>query len=170
MMKTTIALTLLLLSGCTNTPKEHAAKANEHITASVFTRSDSLAVVTNVKDFFKAFDERELQKMNDIMDPTMTIIHHNGVTTNREEMITIIKETKNWWPRTRKLSQFECIADADLAIVGLHNEVIFSLPENKAVVEPYRETWIFKRIENQWKAVRCHYSKITVDKHSEEVQ
>jgi ketosteroid isomerase-like protein len=99
----------------------------------------------------------------------MKIIHHNGATTSREEMIVIIKETKNWWPRTRKLSEVEFIGSPNMAVVGILNEVIFSLPNNKTVEERYRETWIFKKTGNQWKPVRCHYSKIMVDKHSEEV-
>jgi ketosteroid isomerase-like protein len=131
--------------------------------------SDSALMVTIVKDFFKSFDDRDLQKMNELLDPAMKIIHHNGATTNREEMIAIIKETKNWWPRTRKLSEVEFTGSPDMAVVGVLNEVIFSLPNNKTVEERYRETWIFKKTGNQWKPVRCHYSKIMVDKHSEEV-
>lgn len=167
-MKKNILFLLVIVIGC-NTESSQPGKTGDH-NNTAFTKADSVAVVALVGDFFKAFDERDLQKLNDIMSPEMKIIHHNGAVTNREEMITILKETKNWWPRKRKLSDFECITDADLAIVGLHNEVIFSLEGNKTVVEPYRETWIFRKTGDQWKAVRCHYSKITVEKHSEEVE
>ena len=168
-MKKNVLFLLVIVIGC-NSKSGQPGKSGEHHKNASFTSADSVAIVAGVKNFFKAFDERDLQKLKDIMSPEMKIIHHNGAITNREEMIAIIKETKNWWPRTRKLSDFECIGDADLAIVGVNNEVIFSLAENKTVMEPYNETWIFKKTGNQWKAVRCHYSKVTVDKHSEEVQ
>jgi len=169
-MKSNLFFFLVMIVGCTNISKQPAVTLSEQHTSPGFTPEDSLVVVTSVQEFFKAFDERDLHKMNDILDPRMKIIHYNGATTNREEMIDILKETKNWWPRTRKLSGFECIGSADLAIVGVYNEVIFSLPENKKVIEPYKETWIFKKIANQWKPVRCHYSKVVVDKHTEEVE
>lgn len=155
--------------GCTNTQREQPENTIEYDTNMDLKRSDSAEVVMIVNDFFKTFDERDLQKMSDILGPAMKIVHHNGATTSREEMIEIIKETKNWWPRTRKLSEVEFIAIPDMAIVGVLNEVTFSLPKNKTVEERYRETWIFKKVEKQWKPVRCHYSKIIVDKHTEEV-
>ncbi len=46
---------------------------------------------------------------------------------------------------------------------------LFLLPNNKSVYEPYNETWIFEKIKDEWKAIRCHYSKITVAKHTEDV-
>lgn len=157
-------LLLVIVTGYTNPTTSQPLKNSDHDK-----NSDSAVVVTMVKDFFKSFDDRDLQKMNDLLDPSMKIIHDNGATTNREEMIAIIKETKNWWPRTRKLSEVEFIGSPNMAVVGILNEVIFSLPNNKTVEERYRETWIFKKTGNQWKPVRCHYSKIMVNKHSEEV-
>jgi len=130
-MKISILLLLLVVAGCKSSPKELPAKTDIHTAATGFTSADSTALVTIVKDFFKAFDEKDIEKMSSILGPAITIIHHNGATTNREEMLAIIKETKNWWPRTRTLSNFECIADTGIAIVGCDNEVIFSLPENK---------------------------------------
>ena len=168
-MKKILFFLLIVMIGCTNAQKEQPVKTIEYDTNMDLKNSDSLQVIAIVKDFFKTFDDRDLQKMNDILDPAMKIIHHNGATTNREEMIQIIKETKNWWPRTRKLSEVEFIGTPDMAVVGVLNEVTFSLPKNKTVEERYRETWIFKKVEKRWKPVRCHYSKIIVDKHSEEV-
>ena len=164
-MLLTSFFSMVVITGCTNAKKEQSVKTNEYDK-----NADSLQVVAIVKDFFKAFDERDLQKMNEILGPGIKIIHHNGATTNRDEMLTVIKETKNWWPRTRKLSDFEFIGSTDIAAVGVMNEVIFSLPKNKKIVELYKESWIFKKIETQWKPVRCHYSKVIVDKHSEEVE
>ncbi|CAN5324599.1 hypothetical protein BH11BAC5_BH11BAC5_12240 [soil metagenome] len=163
-MKKKLIVLLVVIIGCTNFTISQPVKIKQHDK-----NADSTEVVTIVKDFFKSFDERDLEKMNDLLDPSMKIIHHNGATTNREEMIGIIKETKNWWPRTRKLSDVEFNGSPNMAVVGILNEVIFSLPNNKMVEERYRETWIFKKTGNQWKPVRCHYSKIIVDKHSEEV-
>ena len=168
-MKKILFFLLIIMIGCTNAQKKQTVKTTELDKNPALKNSDSIQVVTIVKDFFKTFDDRDLQKINDILDPAMKIIHHNGATTNREEMIQIIKETKNWWPRTRQLSEVEFIGIPDMAVVGVLNEVIFSLPKNKTVDERYRETWIFKKVEKQWKPVRCHYSKIIVDKHSEEV-
>jgi hypothetical protein len=168
-MKKNLLFILVIIIGCTNTQKETPLKTIAYDTNLDLKKSDSLQVVTLVKDFFKSFDERDLQKMHDLLDPTMKIIHYNGATTNREEMIQVIKETKNWWPRTRKLSEVEFMGTPDMAVVGVLNEVNFSLPKNKTVEERYRETWIFKKVEKQWKPVRCHYSKILVDKHTEEV-
>lgn len=85
-------------------------------------------------------------------------------------MVKIIEETKNWWSRTRKLSNFEYAANANFAVVGLMNEVAFSLPANKKVVERYNETWIFEKTEKSWKPIRIQYSKVMVEKHSEEVE
>jgi ketosteroid isomerase-like protein len=163
-MKKKLIVLLVVIIGCTNCTISQPVKIKQHDK-----NADSTEVVTIVKDFFKSFDERDLKKMNDLLDPSMKIIHYNGATTNREEMIQIIKETKNWWPRTRKLSDVEFIGSPNMAVVGILNEVIFSLPNNKMVEERYRETWIFKKAGNRWKPVRCHYSKIIVDKHSEEV-
>lgn len=70
----------------------------------------------------------------------MKIIHHNGATTNTAEMIKVIAETKDWWPRTRTLSNYAFTSDGNLSILGLKNEVTFSLPNNKKVYEPYNET------------------------------
>jgi ketosteroid isomerase-like protein len=163
-MKKKLIVLMVVIIGCTNFTISQPMKIKQHDK-----NADSTEVVTIVKDFFKSFDERDLKKMNDLLDPSMKIIHYNGATTNREEMIQIIKETKNWWPRTRKLSDVEFIGSPNMAVVGILNEVIFSLPNNKMVEERYRETWIFKKAGNRWKPVRCHYSKIIVDKHSEEV-
>jgi ketosteroid isomerase-like protein len=163
-MKKKLIVLLVVIIGCTNCTISQPVKIKQHDK-----NADSTEVVTIVKDFFKSFDERDLKKMNDLLDPSMKIIHYNGATTNREEMIQIIKETKNWWPRTRKLSDVEFNGSPNMAVVGILNEVIFSLPNNKMVEERYRETWIFKKAGNRWKPVRCHYSKIIVDKHSEEV-
>lgn len=161
---------LLAISGCTNSPTDKSAGTNQASNQQGSVSQDSVAAVTIVQAFFKAFDEKDLKMIDSLLIPSMKIIHHNGATTNTEEIIKIIEETKDWWPRTRKLSNFEFTSDGRLSILGLKNEVTFSLPDNKKVYEPYNETWIFEKLDNKWRAIRCHYSKITVDKHSEEVK
>lgn len=169
-MKYTFFFLLLFIIGCTSSPKEKSADTNQSGEQSNSKNSDSIEVVTFVKDFFKAFDDKDLKKINSLLIPSTEITHHNGATTNTAEMLKIIEETKDWWPRTRKLSSFEFISNSNLSIVGLLNEVIFSLPGNKKVIEPYNETWIFEKIDNSWKPIRIHYSKVTVEKHSEDVK
>lgn len=168
-MKKPWILLIVVIIGCNHSQQKQHMNTNEPAGNSSLKNSDSSAVVGIVEDFFKAFDEKDLQKINNLLLPSYKIIHYNGVTTSTDEMIKIIKETKNWWPRTRKLSDFEFMGNADMAVVGVLNEVTFSLPENKKVEERYKETWIFRKTGTQWKAIRCHYSKIIVDKHSEEV-
>jgi len=46
--------------------------------------------------------------------PTTKIIHYTGVTTDIDEMIIKIAETKNWWSRTRKLLDVEFFGSADM--------------------------------------------------------
>jgi len=123
-----------------------------------------------VRNFFKAFDEKDFKKIKKICIPKTQMIHHNGVTTNTEEMCKVIEDTINWWPRKRKIWDFDFFSSDNLSVLGLKNQVTFSLPKNKIIEELYRETWIFNKINKVWKPVRIHYSSITQQKHSEEVK
>ncbi|MFT3678680.1 MAG: nuclear transport factor 2 family protein [Ferruginibacter sp.] len=165
-----ISFLLFAIIGCANSPKEKSADTNLLNNQSSSRSLDSVAAVTVVQDFFRAFDEKDLKKIDSLFPPSMKIIHHNGATTNTTEMVQIINETKDWWPRTRRLSNYEFTSNGDLSILGLKNEVTFSLPSDKKVYEPYNETWIFEKMNDKWRPIRCHYSKITVDKHSEDVK
>jgi ketosteroid isomerase-like protein len=169
-MRYRLFLLLLVLNGCSNVQHDKSATFATLSDQTNSRSTDSVAAVTHVQDFFKAFDEKDLKKIDSLWGPSMKVIHHNGATTNTAEMIKVIEETKDWWPRTRKLSDFEFIANGNLSILGLKNEVTFSLPNGKQVYEPYMETWVFEKSGNSWHPVRCHYSKVTVDKHSEEVK
>jgi len=169
-MKYIFLFSILAIVGCSNSSQKQSTDTN-HPTIQQTSRSlDSVQVVRIVSDFFKAFDDRDLKEIDSLLIPATKIIHYNGVTTNTAEMNIIIKETKDWYPRTRKLSNYEFISDSNLAVVGLTNEVTFSLPENKKVVEKYIETWTFNKIENVWKPIRITYVKVITDKHSEEVK
>lgn len=169
------ALSIIVLSfvfiSCTSNQKPEAVQAvsTENNAGPADTKKDSSEMAMVVTDFFKAFDERDLKKINDLCIPETKIIHYNGAVTNTAEIIQIIKKTKDWYPRARNLSDFEYMAEDDLAVMGFQNEVTFSLPDKK-VNERYIETWIFRKIGGTWKPIRIHYSKITVDKHSEEVK
>ena len=169
-MRYTFFFYFLVIIGCTNSQKDKNADTNQLSSQPNSRDLDSVAAVSVVQDFFKAFDEKDLKKIDSLLIPSTKIIHHNGATTNTAEMNKIIQETKDWWPRTRKLSNFEFTSNSNLSILGLKNEVTFSLPDNKKVYEPYNETWIFEKIDNSWKPIRIHYSKVTVEKHSEDVK
>ena len=143
---TQLLFIILIAIGCSvNTKKEDGnleTKSNN-----INLRSDSIAAALIVKDFFKAFDERDTLKMKSLLLPATIIVHHNGAVTNTNQMMQVIKETKNWWPRVRILSDFEYMHDSGLCVLSLLNKVSFSLPGNKTVDEPYRETWIFKKMK-----------------------
>lgn len=169
-MKYILLFIVLIIFSCSNQNKENK-KILETKNVSMTTRmSDSTEVTNLVRDFFQAFDDRDLEKMELILTPSTIIIHNNGVTTDTKEMMNVIKETKNWYPRKRNLSGFEFDSDENFAIVGVLNEVTFSLPEDKEVYEPYNETWIFKKFDDKWHPIRIHYSKIIREKHTEEVE
>lgn len=123
-----------------------------------------------VSDFFKAFDEKNTDKISQICLPEIEMVHNNGVVTGLEEMNKIINETKNWYPRERKLSEFKTLIGDPFSVICFKNCVNFKLPD-KIVEEKYRETWIFKKDSlNTWKPIRIHYSRITQERHSEEVK
>lgn len=160
---------LLIITGCSNSSENDKLPTVNKDQATDTRQADSTATAGIIADFFNFFDERNVSKIDSLLLPETKIIHHNGAVTNTAELVQIIKETKNWWPRTRRLTDFEFTEDKDLVVAGVLNKVTFSLPGNKRVVEPYRETWVFKKVQGSWKTIRIHYSKITVDKHSEEV-
>jgi len=122
-----------------------------------------------VYNFFIAFDEKNTDKISQICLLETEIVHHNGVVTNLAEMNQIINDTKNWYPRERKLSEFKVLIGNPFSIVYFKNYIKFILPD-KFVEESYQETWIFKEISNIWKPIRIHYSIITQQKHSEEIK
>ena len=157
-----IILSVSIVS-CSNHESNNSKQNNLPITRS----QDSIAAVASVTNFFKAFDDKDVKKIALLLPGNMKIVHHNGAETSTSEMIKVIDETKNWWPRSRKLSNFEFVTDGKLSILGLKNEVTFSLPGNKSVYEPYKETWIFEKVDNSLRPIRCHYSKVTVDKREE---
>jgi len=124
-----------------------------------------------VSDFFIAFDEKNTVKISRICFPETEMVHHNGVVTNLKEMNQIINNTKNWYPRERRLSEFKTLIGNPFSIIGFKNFVNFKLPNNKIIEEKYIETWIFKKDAlNNWRPVRIHYSSVTQEKHSEEVK
>lgn len=169
-MKYILPFVAIIVFSCSDHSVENKNDSETKNEAVSMRISDSTEVTTMVHDFFQAFDERDIEKMESILTPATKIIHTNGVTTNTREMMDIIKGTKNWYPRKRNLSRIEFEGDENFAIVGLLNEVTFSLTGNKEVYEPYNETWIFSKTGNKWHPVRIHYSKIVQEKHSEEVE
>ena len=168
-MKHIFLFLIVTIVGCANPTKKESIETNEQTVKTNSESSDSVQIVKIVSEFFQAFDERDLQKIDSLLIPSTQIIHYNGITTNTAEMIKIIKETKDWYPRTRQLSNYKFFYGCDLAVIGLTNDVTFSLPKKK-VIEKYIETWTFEKIKGDWKPVRSAYSKVIADKHSEEVK
>lgn len=160
---------MVSILGCLNPAKKENDTRSELTGNTNSTYSDSVQIVKIITDFFRAFDDRDLQKIESLTIPSTQIIHNNGITTNTAEMVSIINEAGDWYPRTRHLSGYHFYFGCDLAVMGVTNEVIFSLPKKK-VEEKYKETWTFQKINGEWKPVRIAYSKLTADKHSEEVK
>jgi ketosteroid isomerase-like protein len=161
-MKIFLLISILTIVTSTNYPKKETS-INKISTP----QSDSTEVVKTVIDFFDAFDNRDLKTLDAILLPTSKIVHFNGVTTNKDEMMKIIRETKTWLPRKRRLSNYEFISDCNLAVVGFTNEVSFTSEQSETSEAKYTETWTFQKIGTSWKPIRITYSKVIADKHSE---
>jgi hypothetical protein len=163
-MNKNTGLLVAILLGCIISQNGHPQEQTEIEKGTISSNSESLAVITVVHDFFAAYDERDLTRLGNLLTPTTQIIDHNGETTNTREMLTKIEEAENWWPRKRKLWDFEYTSNGSLAVLGLKNQVNFSLPNNEEVETLYNETWILEKDGSEWKPVRIHYSKITQNK------
>ncbi|WP_197276681.1 DUF4440 domain-containing protein [Mangrovimonas sp. ST2L15] len=168
-MKYFILIPVLALLSCNNpSPKVENKTSDEN--PQVTRKTDSVAVTQMVGAFFIAFDARDYDQMEAMMTPQTKLVHHNGVTTSAREMLDIIKTTEPWYPRERILSQFEYEGGKDWALVGVVNEATFLLPEGEKLYAPYKETWFFQKTDGKWHLLRCHYSKITKETHTESVE
>ncbi|MCF1422087.1 YybH family protein [Mangrovimonas futianensis] len=168
-MKYLFFIPVLAFLSCNNPTQK---KGNEILDEDpqVTRKTDSAAVTQMVGAFFKAFDARDYDQMEAMMAPQTKLVHHSGVTTSAKEMLEIIKTTEPWYPRERTLSQYEYEGGEDWALVGVVNEATFLLPEGEKLYAPYKETWIFQKTDGKWHLLRCHYSKITKETHSENVE
>ncbi len=97
-MKYILPFITLIIFSCSNQSKENKKIKESSNELMATKKSDSTEVTNLVRDFFQAFDDRDLEKMEQILTPTSIIIHNNGVTTDTKEMMGVIKETKNWYP------------------------------------------------------------------------
>ncbi len=161
-------LTIALLSfiiGCSSSSENVVAERSENNEPPSI-EDDSLNTTKIAIDFFEAFDDRDLEKLDEILDVKTQIIHHNGVVTGKEEMIDIVKNAQNWVPRERTLRDFTFHSNASLAVVGFINEVTFLIP-NRDQTFRYNETWILEKKGNEWYPLRAHYSLVTAEQHSE---
>lgn len=134
------------------------------------TAQSEVASIALVRAFFVAFDARNEPAMLRLMAPTASLTHDNGVTTDVPTMMKIIRETREWPPRTRELSHFRVEPLAGGAqVLTLLNKVRFT-PAGRAPTESnYNETWVLEKGSNGLKAVRIHYSLVTREQHSEDV-
>lgn len=168
-MKYLLLIPILAFLSCNN-PTHKAENITLDDDPYATRETDSVAVTQMVGTFFKAFDARDYDKMEAMMTPQTKLVHHNGVTTSAKEMLDIIKTTEPWYPRERTLSQYEYEGGEDWALVGVVNEATFLLPEGEKLYAPYKETWFFQKTDGKWHLLRCHYSKITKETHSENVE
>ncbi|NIK91772.1 nuclear transport factor 2 family protein [Mangrovimonas sp. CR14] len=168
-MKYLLLIPILAFLSCNN-PTHKAENITLDDDTYATRETDSVAVTQMVGTFFKAFDARDYDQMEAMMTPQTKLVHHNGVTTSAKEMLDIIKTTEPWYPRERKLSQYEYEGGEDWALVGVVNEATFLLPEGEELYAPYKETWFFQKTDGKWHLLRCHYSKITKETHTESVE
>lgn len=129
------------------------------------------AGISTVRAFFTAFDARDETAMRRLLASTATITHDNGVTTDVPTMMRIISGTAEWPPRTRELSNFTIakLAGGD-EVVTFINKVRFTPARRQPSESKYNETWVLEKERTGMRAIRVHYSLVTQEKHSENVQ
>lgn len=150
----------LVLHACTPSVKEKSASQDSSDPKSTAI-ADSIEAVAAVQGFFDAFDARDLTKLDSILAPSSKIFHYDGSTTNRGEMIQLVQEASEWWPRKRNLTDFEFTTDGKISILGLKNDVDFTMTNGKTMSRIFLETWILEKYNNVWKPIRCHYTIVS---------
>ncbi len=120
-----------------------------------------------VREFFKAFDERNVTALEGMFLEGATIVHHDGVEVTIPAMLADLRAVKNWRPRTRALSHFEAVQAGDVIVVGCLNHVVFQIAGTAPAESTYNETWVLQRTKGGWRAIRAHYSRVTKQQHTE---
>jgi len=132
-------------------------------------QADDVAAHMFVQRFFEAFDARDYEEMQKSFAPDATIVHDNGVVTDVPEMMNIIRTTEEWPRRQRELTKFQTHWAGDIVIVGYRNKVTYEPLNRPPISAAYTETWVLRRTESGFQALRVHYSRVTAEKHSEDV-
>ncbi|GGF55624.1 nuclear transport factor 2 family protein [Alteromonas lipolytica] len=119
--------------------------------------------------FFEAFDNRDLETLETLVTPSMMIVHHNGVMTDVPTMLSIIKNTKNWAPRTRTLSESTIkTLGQDYTVMTFKNTITVYPQMPNTSTYAYTESWILKLEADAWLVDYVHYSMITATEHTED--
>jgi hypothetical protein len=96
-------------------------------------------------------------------------VHDNGVATDIPELLRVLRTTREWVPRDRRIRDCSTSTHGSVLITGCINEVTF----HRAGADPahyvYNETWILDRTSGGLRAIRAHYSRVTQTEHSEEL-
>jgi Domain of unknown function (DUF4440) len=121
-----------------------------------------------VREAFEAFDARDAATIEELIAPSARIVHHNGVITGLPTMLTIMRETARWAPRTRELSDFVVTEmGGDNLLVTCRNHIVTDPGTLQEASQTYTETWLLESIGGKLRAVHVHYSAVTAPEHSE---
>ena len=127
------------------------------------------APVAFVRNFFAAFDRRDIPFMTQQFEEAALIVHDDGVINTVPELMGVIAGAKAWAPRQRELSHFMVeMLSPSVYLVTCKNRVIFDPKTTSRSEYSYTETWVLRSRSGSLKAVHSHYSKITQSEHSEE--
>ncbi len=159
-------LSVSLFLRCNDSLSENKTGSTTNSDIQTDLKSDSSKVVKIVYDFFQAFDNRHSASLKEILQPGSIIIHHDGVKTDINELISIINSAQGWTPREREFKDFEFFGNSSLSVLGFINEVTFLAPSGNQTFR-YNESWIFEKQDGSWFPLRVHYSLITSDVHIE---
>lgn len=119
-----------------------------------------------VRNFFHAFDDRDIPRIRAAFIPTATIVHDDGVEQTVPQLIDAVSSANHWYPRTRKID-CDVKESGKIVVVGCFNNVTFKRPDGAQKTVAYNETWVLRHTEAGLKAVRTHYSRIRKSAHSE---
>jgi ketosteroid isomerase-like protein len=120
-----------------------------------------------VRDFFAAFDRRDIPAIRRTFAADATIVHDDGVEQTVPELIAAVTNAEHWYSRTRKIDDCHVTKEGKIIIAGCVNRVTFKRPDGREHSVAYDETWILRRTHDGLKAIRTHYSRIRKAAHTE---
>jgi len=127
---------------------------------------DAAPATQFVRNFFQAFDNRDIPRVRAAFIPTATIVHDDGVEQTVPQLIESVSSANHWYPRTRVIN-CDVKQSGKTVVAGCLNRVTFRRPDGEQKTIAYNETWILRRTETGLKALRTHYSRIRKSAHSE---
>lgn len=149
-----VFISIALLTSCVREPAD--------------TKDRKDAAIRLVRQFFEAFDARDMTRIEASFAPSAQIIHHNGVITDIPTMLTIVRETKRWAPRKRELSDFKVKElGGGYMLVTCRNHIVADPSTPQETAYTYIETWLLQSVDGALRAIHVHYSMVTAKEHSE---